>query len=73
MWSVLVFEKSHLGDLHRFERLKKFKSLSMDDKLNLCTDVGIAIKDMHNNDMISIEKLDNDLSDRRYNSRRYQT
>lgn len=73
VWPVLVFQKSHLGDLHRFERLEKFKNLSMNDKLNLCTDVGIAIRDMHNNGMISIEKLDNDLSNRRYNSRRYLT
>lgn len=71
VWPVLVFQKSHLGDLHSFERLEKFKNLSMDDRLNLCADVGIAIRDMHHNGTLFIENLDNSLSDRRHNSRRY--
>ena len=49
VWPVLVFEKSHLGDLHRFARLERFKDLSIEDKLNLCADIGLAIRDMHRN------------------------
>lgn len=71
VWPVLVFQKSHLGDLYRFERLDKFKSLSMNDRLSLCADVGIAIRDMHRNDTIFTVNLNNSLSNRRHNSRRY--
>ena len=49
VWPVLVFQKTHLGDLQRFARLKKFENLSMKDRLNLCVDIGIAIRDMHHN------------------------
>lgn len=49
VWPVLVFEKSHFGDLHGFARLERFKNLSIEDKLNLCADVGLAIRDMHCN------------------------
>lgn len=57
VWPVLVFEKSHLGDLHSFAKRERFKELSMEDRLNLCADVGIAIRDMHSNGMISTENL----------------
>lgn len=43
----------------------------MNDTLNLCADVGIAIKNMHQNDTIFIKNFDDNLSDRKYNSRRY--
>ncbi len=46
---VLVFQKTDLGDLHKYTKLEKFKRLSIEDKLNLCVDVGIAIRDMHRN------------------------
>ena len=46
---VLVFQKTDLGDFHKFTMLEKFKRLSIEDKLNLCVDVGIAIRDMHRN------------------------
>lgn len=49
---VLVFQKTALGDFHKFSKLEKFKSLSIEDKLNLCADVGIAIGDMHRNGII---------------------
>ena len=49
VWPVLVFEKCYLGDLHRFARLERFKDLSVEDILNLCADVGLAIRDMHRN------------------------
>ena len=46
---VLVFQKSHLGDLHNFVKLERFKNLSMEDRVSLCVDIGIAIGDMHHN------------------------
>ncbi|KAL9046987.1 MAG: hypothetical protein Q9214_000325 [Letrouitia sp. 1 TL-2023] len=48
-WPVLVFQKSHLGDLCSFAKLEKFKKLSVEERLDLCVNVGIAIRDMHNN------------------------
>ena len=49
VWPVLVFLKSHFGDLYSFAKWERFKDLSIEDKLNLCADIGIAIKDMHRN------------------------
>ena len=46
---VLVFQKTDLGDLHKFAMSEKFKSLSIEEKINLCVDVGIAVRDMHCN------------------------
>ena len=48
-WPVLVFQKSHFGDLYDFTKRERFQSLSVEDKLNLCADIGIAIRDMHHN------------------------
>lgn len=47
VWPVLVFEKSHLGDLYHFARHGKGKGFSLEDKLKICADVCIAIRDMH--------------------------
>lgn len=47
VWPVLVFQKTHLGDLYSFSISKRFRSLSIKDRLNLCVDIGIAIRDMH--------------------------
>jgi serine/threonine protein kinase len=49
VWPVLVFEKAHLGDLDQFVTSIKGTKLSMEDRLDLCVDIGIAIKDMHSN------------------------
>ena len=49
VWPVLVFPKSHLGDLKDFSKREVFQNLPIEDKLKLCTDVGIAIRDMHCN------------------------
>ena len=49
VWPVLVFQKTHLGNLLRFARLERFKNLSMEDRLDLCADIGVAIRDMHEN------------------------
>lgn len=46
---VLVFEKSHFGDLYHFMRSGIGKDLSIEDRLRLCVDVGIAIWAMHAN------------------------
>lgn len=54
VWPVLVFEKTHLGDLYHFARFGRGKDLSLEDKLKICTDIGIAIRDMHLNSRITI-------------------
>lgn len=73
VWPVLVFQMSDLGDLYRFGKLETFKNLSINDKLNLCADIGIALRDIHHNGRTFIKNLDVSLSDRRHSSRRYQT
>lgn len=71
VWPVLVFQKSQFGDLHdSFAKWQRFKNLSIEDKLNLCADVGIAIRDMHHNGTILTENLeDSSLSNCRHNPR----
>lgn len=54
VWPVLVFEKTHLGDLYHFAQFGNGKDLSLKDKLKICTDVGIAIRDMHLNSRTAI-------------------
>ena len=49
VWPVLVFQQSHLGDLHGFSKLERFKNLSIEDRLDLCADIGMAVRDMHHN------------------------
>lgn len=46
---VLVFETSSLGDLYHFKKSQGGQILSMEDRLKLCMDVGIALRDMHAN------------------------
>ena len=41
-----MFERSYLEDLNNFARLERFKDLSIEDILNLCADIGLAIRDM---------------------------
>lgn len=55
IWPVLVLQKSRLGDLCRFARSEAFKNVSIGDKLNICADIGIAIRDMHCNGNILTE------------------
>ncbi|KAF6515568.1 hypothetical protein HZS61_004309 [Fusarium oxysporum f. sp. conglutinans] len=47
-WPVLVFEKSHLGDLYHFVQ-HSGKNMSLEERLGLCSDIGNAIMDMHAN------------------------
>ena len=45
---VLVFEKANLGNLESFvESAGGDSALSLEDRLNLCGDIGIAVRDMH--------------------------
>jgi hypothetical protein len=48
---VLVFEKAQTGDLYRFLRSGQGERLSTMDRLNICVDIGIAVRDMHSNGM----------------------
>jgi hypothetical protein len=59
VWPVLVFEKSIHGDLFQFTKAGRGSTLSFQDKLKLCTDIGIAIRDMHSNSMcfLNISRL----------------
>lgn len=46
IWPVLVFEKSHLGDLHTFLTHNKGHDLPLCDRIALCCNIGIALRDM---------------------------
>lgn len=46
---VLVFEKTLHGDLWHFMTIESGKNLSIDDRLRLCIEIGVAIRDMHAN------------------------
>jgi len=54
IWSVLIFQKSHLVDLYSFARLEKLKTLSMKDRFDLYVDIEIAVRDMHCNDNLLV-------------------
>lgn len=49
LWPVLVFEKSHFGDLNHFAKLESGRGLSLRARLQLCLEIGCAIRDMHFN------------------------
>jgi serine/threonine protein kinase len=46
-WPVLVFEKTHLGDLYEFAMLPAGRTMNFSQRLRLCMDMGRAIMDMH--------------------------
>lgn len=48
-WPVLVFEKSRYGDLEWFTNSGAGKTISLEEKLKLCTAVVTAIGEMHSN------------------------
>ncbi|KAF2110563.1 kinase-like domain-containing protein [Lophiotrema nucula] len=52
IWPALVFEKSHLGDLDSFVKTQRAIELSIEDRLELCVQIGIAIRDMHANGIV---------------------
>jgi hypothetical protein len=47
-WPVLVFEKSHFGDLYHFAT-HGGRAMRVDERLELCVDIGRAIMAMHSN------------------------
>jgi hypothetical protein len=47
VFPVLVFDMSVLGDLHHFASSEKFQKMPLYDRLQLCLDVGLAIRDLH--------------------------
>ncbi|KAF1992761.1 hypothetical protein P154DRAFT_583495 [Amniculicola lignicola CBS 123094] len=52
VFPVLVFDMSTLGDLHHFASSEKFQAMSLYDRLQLCLDVGLAIRDLHSGDTV---------------------
>lgn len=50
-----MFEKSYFKDLYNFTRLKRFKNLLIEDKLNLYANIKLAIKNIHRNDKMLYE------------------
>jgi hypothetical protein len=49
VWPVLVFKKTHLGDLGHFMQTGNGKNLHVEDKSRICVEIGIALRDMHQN------------------------
>jgi hypothetical protein len=47
VWPVLVFEKARHGDLHTFMGQAKGKKMTIEERLNICIDIAIALMDMH--------------------------
>jgi hypothetical protein len=44
---VLVFEKAQHGDLHTFMGQSEGKSLTTEERINICADIATAVRDMH--------------------------
>lgn len=55
VWPVLVFEKTHLGDLDHFVQTSNGGSLRLEDKLKMCVEIGIALRDMHQNSKTTMQ------------------
>lgn len=47
VWPVLILEKSQLGDLQSFMCSEQGRNISFEEKLDLCTDIGSALRTMH--------------------------
>lgn len=47
IWPVLILEKAELGDLQSFMSSEEAKTLTLDEKIGLCTDIASAIVAMH--------------------------
>jgi serine/threonine protein kinase len=60
IWPVLVFDKTHWGDLRTFVRKLPWKTLTVATRLHLCTEVGSAISYMHDNSMYLFHGCDHD-------------
>jgi hypothetical protein len=55
VWPVLVFEKTHLGDLEHFMRVGNGRRMCLKDRLTICLEIGIALRDMHQNSRASVQ------------------
>ncbi|VUC26625.1 unnamed protein product [Clonostachys rosea] len=51
-WPVLVFEKTHLGDLRTFMSLSAGSQLTVKGRLGLCLGIGNALRDFHDHGII---------------------
>ena len=49
VWPVLILEKAQLGNLESFMSSEQGRSTTMDERLELCTDVASAIIALHSN------------------------
>ena len=49
MLPVLVFQKSEFNDLPHFATEGVGRGLALTERLKLCADIGIAVRDMHAN------------------------
>ena len=47
VWPVLLFERSHYGDLYSFLKTNVGKKLNAGERLKFCVDIGKAISEMH--------------------------
>lgn len=47
IWPVLVFEKSEFSDLYNFLTIPAGRNLCTLERLKLCGDIGLAIRDLH--------------------------
>ncbi|KAI3322017.1 kinase-like domain-containing protein [Xylariaceae sp. AK1471] len=52
IWPVLVFERSHYGDLYQFSQSPQGRKLSIGDRIKICLDVGNAIAAMQSHHII---------------------
>ncbi|KAF2133872.1 hypothetical protein P153DRAFT_306501 [Dothidotthia symphoricarpi CBS 119687] len=52
IWPVLILGKSEFGNLHDFVSLPNGRALSTEQRLELCVDIGTAIQDMHNTNIV---------------------
>lgn len=49
VWPVLMFEKAPHGDLERFMNRGAGAKIALNDRLQLCAEIAIAITDLHRN------------------------
>ena len=46
-WPVLALEKSQFGDLFHLAKIPVGREMGFDDRLGICSDIGVALMDMH--------------------------
>lgn len=67
---VLVFEKAHMGDLDHFITSGLWPDIPFAERLSICADIGIAVRDMHSNGILNSTHSNKTrcLSNKRYRS-----